>query len=695
VTQTLTLDQAFKLALVHQQSGRSTEAAEIYTKIIEVLPNHAEAHHLLGIVAHQTGQADRAVELIDRAIALSGTTADYHNSLGNVVRALGRHDDAITSFRRALALRPGYFEARYNLARTLKASQRLAEAAECYRTVVSLSPQLAEAHNDLGTTLQALGQLDEAAECFAHAVALKPDFADAINNLGNIHFEQDRFDDALAEYNKVVVLKPSMVRAHCHLGLTLRSLGRLSEAEASQRRALALDPDFAEAHVNLGSDLFIQGRIAEALDSYDRALALRPDFTEAHSTRVLIRGFDPSLDTATQQAEHKRWYAAHGVKLAAAAAPHGNDADPDRRLRVGYVSADFCLHSASYSFGPVLRHHDPAKIEIVCYSGTRREDDVTSDLRAAASLWRDTRALSDDAFAAQVRADRIDILVDLSGHTAGNRLPAFARKPAPVQVSAWGYAAGTGVAMIDAIFSDPVVAPASERHHFAERVVDLPCVIGYEAPPESPPVAASPSTTCGFVTFGGLHHLLKLSDAVLKCWAMIVRQSPDSRLLLKDHGLDDPVQQQRIRQAFAAHGISPDRLILLGGTPQIEHLAAYDQVDIALDPFPYGGGITTCEALWMGVPAVTLCGKTVTARVGASIMTALELGDWVAHSEEEYVALAVTKTRDLAALGELRRGIRGRFAASALGDPVRYTRAVEAAYRMLWREWCARARSAT
>jgi predicted O-linked N-acetylglucosamine transferase (SPINDLY family) len=518
--------------------------------------------------------------------------------------------------------------------------------------------------------------------------------ADARNRGGMARHAEGRLDEAIAAYRAAIQANPEFAEAYSNLGVALKAKGELEQAEASYARAIALYPEFAAAHVNLGVVLHAQGQAAKAIASFERALALDPGHPAAHSNLIFARNFDPALDTAAQQAEHSRWYARHGAHLAVAIAPHGNAPEPERRLRVGYVSADFRDHSAALIFAPVLRRHDKAQFDVVCYSNSHREDATTDALRLAATLWRETASISDQDLAALIRADRIDILIDLSGHTAGNRLLVFARKPAPVQVSAWGHAAGTGLATIDALFSDAIMAPAEERHLFAERIVDLPCAIGYEAPEDAPAVSALPATANGHLTFGSLNHPSKISPAVLRCWAEILHAVPHSRLLLEDRAFDEAGQQDRMRAALAAHGVAGDRLILRGSSSRADHMAICGQIDVALDPFPYGGGITTCETLWMGVPAVTLHGRTATARIGASIMIALGLADWAARSEEEYVALALAKARDLAVLAELRQGLRARMGASAFADPERYARAVEAAYRMLWREWCARATAA-
>jgi predicted O-linked N-acetylglucosamine transferase (SPINDLY family) len=452
--------------------------------------------------------------------------------------------------------------------------------------------------------------------------------------------------------------------------------------------ALALAPGEASIFNNLGLALLEAGRPTDAALRLRQALMLRPDLAETHSNLIFALDADPAGDAASQQAERRRWAARHAARVAKAPAPHGQTRDPERRLRVGYVSADFCRHSAAAIFAPIVTGHDPSRIDVVCYSATREVDEATESFRRKAGLWRDIAEADDDKVAETVRADAIDVLVDLSGHSGGGRLLVFARKPAPIQVSAWGHPTGTGLDQIDALFADRVVVPESERRLFAERIEDLPCLLTFEPPPGAPDIRRA-GTRGRAPIFGSFNRVAKLSGRVLACWAGIVAATSGARLVLKDAGFDDPGIRARILAALGAGGLAVERVELRGRTDRLAHLAAYNDIDVALDPWPMNGGFTTLEALWMGVPVVALRGRSISGRGCASILSVLGRPDWIAESEADYRARALALMADDAGRAAFAASARERLRATPLADPRRVVDAVEAIYRRLWRDYCA------
>lgn len=679
----------YNLGSALQTQNKPDEAVGCYRAALAIKPDFAEAHNNLGNALQCQGKLDDAVACYRKALVLTPAFAEVHNNLGNALQALGKLDDAAACYRRALALRPDYTIAYHNLGNALQARGKLDDAVTCYRRAVATKPDFAEAHNNLGNALRAQGRLNEAAACYQQALAITPDFAVAHNNLGNTLNGQGKLDDAVACFRRALAINPNYVEAHHNLGHVLQAQDKLNEAVASTERALALKPNFAEAHSNLGNLLHAQGRLDEAIACYRRALAVNPDFTVAHSNLIFALNFDPRMGMEDQQRQRALWYDRHGRRYTALTPKHENVPDPDRRLRVGYVSPYFRHQAATYAFGSVVLSHDPDAFEVVCYSDTIIEDDVTVRFQSSGVRWRRTVGVSDEQLAEIIRADGIDLLVDLVGHMAGHRLLVFARKPAPVQVTGWGEPTGTGLHTMDYLLADSVLVPSSQRHLLREQVIDLPCFLNFWTPDPLPEPGPLPALANGYVTYGTFNRMAKISDAVLRCWSTIIRSVPRAKIVLKDKLLNDPGQRRRVRTVLADAGVEAKQVILRGSSDRPAHFAAYNGVDIALDPFPHGGGMTTLDALWMGVPVVTSLGATISSRLAASILTALRLEDFVASNREVYPALAIAKASDLMALATLRQSLRTRVAHSPVGDPIIYTRAVEAAYRTIWRRWCA------
>jgi predicted O-linked N-acetylglucosamine transferase (SPINDLY family) len=626
VTSGVEVLERLEAALEHHRAGRLADAERAYRRLLADRAAAPDVPHLLGVLLLQTGRPEGAEPLIAEAVRRRPDVVDFRVSHGDALAALGRFDAAIASYEAALGLDPASTEARTGLR---------------------------NAHNNRGAARLRAGDAAGAEDAFRRALAGGSEVAEIHNNLG----------------------------------IALARQGRLEAAVGAFARAVSLAPERAEIHRNLGLALLRQGRTPEARASYARAVALAPADAEAHSDLIFTLDLDPAATAGDAAAERHRWGARHGAPLVAAA-PHANAPDPERRLRVGYVSADFRLHSAADVLAPVVLGHDREAFEVVCYSGVTEPDAVTARFRAGVDLWRETRDVPDAALAAMIRADAIDILVDLSGHSSGNRLPVFARRPAPVQATAWGHAGGTGLAAIGYAFADAVTVPPDARARFVEDIVELPAIVAYAPPAEAPAVAPLPALAAGYPTFGCFNRLCKVGDPVLALWAYVLGAVPDARVLLKDPALDEASVRERVRARFAAQGGAPDRLDFAGGTSRSEHLAAWARVDIALDPFPHGGGVSALEGLWMGVPLVTLRGDAIAGRLGASFLAALGLTDWVAASPATYVAHAARGARDVDALAALRADLRRRLAASALGDHSAYGRAVEAAYRRMWRRYC-------
>jgi protein O-GlcNAc transferase len=531
-----------------------------------------------------------------------------------------------------------------------------------------------------------LADLAAAEAAFAVAVRIDGSSAPAWSDFGNVLADLGRPEEAAAAFRHAIAADPSFDAAHNNLGAVLASQGAFAAAAICYGEALRLSPCNHAARLNLGVAQLEQGDVATAIATFDTVVREAPQRSDAQDNRLYARLYTEE-DPAVVAAEHRVWGAAlPAVPLSPIADPDP-DFDPGRRLRVGYVSPDLRRHAVATFLTPYIGAHDAAAVEVFCYADVVRPDAVTERLRSAADHWRQVHGWSDEALAARIEADRIDILVDLAGHTQGNRLGLFARRAAPIQVTALGYPATTGLATMDARFCDAVTDPPGAEGYASETLLRLLPNLHCYGPLPAPPPGPLPAQTAGIVTFGSFNKLAKISGATVRLWARVLRDLPASRLVVKSKPLTEDSTRAGLAARFAARGIDPARLTLSGWRPDDgQHMGLYGSIDIALDTFPYNGTTTTCEALWMGVPVLTLMGDGHAARVSASLLTAVELPDWIAETPAAFAALAVAKAADLPALAGLRAGLRERMRASSLCDASAHARGVEAAYRALWWE---------
>ncbi len=540
----------------------------------------------------------------------------------------------------------------------------------------------------LGTTLRMQNKNEEALPILQRAAEYMRDDPQTQYNAGVVLHGAQRFHEAIECYQRSLELKPKQPEVLNNLANALKAIGKPYEALEHYQHALQIDSTMNEIHVNMANDLLTLGRYTEAVERYEYALKIAPEYIDAHNNMIFAKDLMVGQTTETLQAERRRWDEKHAKKLRETRA-HMNNPDPDRKLRIGYVSADFREHSASKGFGGMLTAYDKSRFDVYCYANIlRKEDKLTELFRDSVTHWRDISGLTDNAASKIVRDDEIDILVDLSGFSGGNRLLLFARKPAPIQITAWGYATGTGMGAMDAMFSDRVLIPEDERRHYVEEVRYLPVFMGAFFHESFPEVSESPALLDGIVTFGSFNRLAKVTEETMDVWARILHAVPKSRLVVKDSDLTDPHSRDRIGGFFGKRGIAPERIVLQGGTTWDEHMLAFGQIDIALNPFPQGAVITAIEGLMMGVPLIALRWPTLGGRSSVSILTLLGMTDWIAETEEQYVAIAVEKAKDIQGLAALRANVAGMVENSILGDAEGYARLVEAEYRDIWRKWC-------
>ena len=683
------LADRFGQALAHHAAGRLEAADAAYRAILLDAPGHAASLHGRGVIAHQSGRSGAAVELIGQAIAAEPRVAAFRANLGAALRALGRSGEAEAAYRKAIALDPADRVSLNNLANLLQAAGRTDEAIGFYRRALALRPDEAAPHNNLANALAALGRTEEAIGLYRRALALRPGYAEAHYNLGNLLADQGDLAGASASYRAAIAARPDHLAARNQLGAALRQAGRYAEAIAAFETVLQIDPANADAVSNLGRVLVLQGQMAEAAARYETALALNPDYLQARTNQLLWLNYADVAPEAIFDA-HRAW-AERVERELQPPRPHANARHPERRLRVGYVSPDFREHSVARYLAPVIANHDRDVVEVVAYADVARPDAVTARFQAMADHWRPIDGMSPAALAERIRLDQVDILVDMAGHLAPQLLSAFARKPAPVQLSWIGYVNTTGLTAIDYRLVDAVTDPHGPADAFAsERLVRLPGGFAcFEPPGDAPTPGPVPSLASGQVTFGSFSPPAKLGEQVLDAWSEILRRTPGARLLLKAPAFDDAGTRAHLLGRFARRGIGAERISLVGWIAgAAEHLGRYGEVDVCLDPFPHNGYTTTCEALWMGVPVVALMGERHVARISASFLTRVGLSALIADDLGAYVDLAVALARDPERLADLRRTLRSRMAASPLCDAAAFTRQLEAVYRAMWRRWC-------
>jgi len=714
-------DRAFLIdqALQFHRAGKLAEARTLYERAIATSGPWPEAQHLLAMLAIAEGAFAEAIALAEAAIAAEPAAALYHHTLGEALRRAERPDDALDAYRAAVALDPALVEAQVALGDLLRARGEAAaavacfaealarrggdprihlrlgeghaalgawrEAASSYRQAIAHGLDRGGVHNNLGLALSRAGDGDGAIQAFRRAAVLDAADPTPLVNLGDAYLGAGDAQRAEHALRAALALDAALPAAHLNLGNVQRRSNRLSDAAQSYRRATELAPGNPRTHGNLGLALVEAGQADAGIAALRRAVALAPDDPVTASNLCYALCYDASVPAPAVLDEHLIWDARFGRR--GQPSVQSGDRDPDRRLRIGYVSPDFRAHPVGAFVAGPIACHDRAKVEVTCYSETRRPDAVTARLRAAADRWRDIVPLDDEALAAQVRDDGIDILVDLSGHMAGNRLPAFALRPAPVQVSWAGYPFSTGSGAIDWAFVDAAIAPPGAEALFAERLLRLPRVWTCYAPPDALPdiPARAPD---GVVRFGSFNNPQKIDAATIALWARLVAAVPGARLTLKAPAFEDAAIRADFARRFAAGGLPEDRIDFAGASSWQDQLLAIAGVDIALDPLPYTGATTTIETLLMSVPMVTLAGDAYFRRHAVGMLGDVGLGDLVAGNAEEYGTAALALAGDPARRARLRRDLRPAMLAAPVCDTAGFTRDLEQAYRTIWRDRC-------
>ena len=688
----MSLQQALVLAGKHYQAGRLAETEMVCRAILQAWPDQDAAYMLLGLSALQRGDQAGAVRLFEQAVAVNPNSDQASLYLGIVAQAQGRLAEAEAHYQRVTSASPAAADALSNLAYTWQTQGRLKEAEIACRRAIQINPSHADAWNNLSATLGQLGRIGEAETACRQALAINANHAGALDNLAVALVGQTRYVEAEVICRRLLTLAPNYARAWNALGVVLGHQRRVEEAESACRNAVRLDPNLAEACNNLGMALRDQGRVEEAMEYFVKAVEALPGFAAAGSNALCCAQYLPDVTPERLLEEHMKWDRQHAEPLRSSWPAHSNDRDPDRPLRLGLISMDFGFHPVG-QFTVRLLEALRGRCHTICYSSRRNPDLLTDRIKRACDEWCEAAGLLDPDLAERVRADRIDVLFDLSGHTAGNRMLAFARKPAPIQVTWMGYTGTTGLAAIDYLLADAHQVPPGAESYYREKVLrfddDYIC---FEPMDNVPDVGPLPALAAGHVTFCSFNNPAKAGREVIRLWSRVLNRVPGSRMILKFNGFGARSTQERYSAWFAESGVDPARIEFSGWSDRGDLLAQYNRSDLALDTFPYSGGLTTCEAMWMGVPVVTCPGRTFASRHSLSHLSNAGLTEFVARDHDHYVQIAVDAVKNLDRLAKLRAGLRQQVAASPICDGRRLADNLLALLRQAWREWVARRR---
>jgi protein O-GlcNAc transferase len=679
------------LGAIYYQRGNFDFALQYFKKALQINPNFVDAYNNLGNALKEKDQIDESIACYKKAIKLNIKFVFAYNGLGVALQKKGCIDDAISYFQKALEINPDYAEAYNNLGIAYREKEQFDEAIEFYQKALQINPNIADVYNNMGTAFRGKRQHDEAIICFEKALQINPKLASAYYNLGNVFDEKAQYENAISCFEQALRINPNYADAYNNLGNAHKGKGFINVAIQFYQEAIRLNPHVAEAYNNMGLAMQDLGRLDEAEKYYRQALELKPDFATCYSNLLLLMNYNSRSDAQSIFAEHLRFAKQITEPLYPAILPHANERSLYRRLRIGYVSPDFRRHSVNYFIEPVLSSHNHDRFEIFCYSDVFKPDNVTNRLQNYADQWRDIAEMPDKKVAELIRKDGIDILIDLAGHTGYNRMLLFARKPAPVQVSWLGYPNTTGLSTIGYRIVDGNTDPPGLTDPFyREELLRLPeSFLCYLPDKGSPTVGDLPALKVGYVTFGSFNIFPKASREIVALWAEILKELPDCRLIMKTRSFSDGTALKYAMEMFKAHGISPDRVEFMAHMPSFAaHLDLYKRIDIALDTFPYNGTTTTCEALWMGVPVITLEGSMHASRVGTSLLTNIGLPQLIAKTHNEYVTIAVSLANDLKKLQTLRKSLRDMMEHSPLTDARRFTVNLENCYRVIWENWC-------
>jgi len=715
----------YKIGTVLQAKGLFFEAIEYHKKAIMLKPNFPEAYYNLAVALQNIGNIDEAITNYKIVLQIEPRFIEACNNIGIILSSKGLLDDAINYFMKGLEIDPNHLDIYTNLSLALKDKGNIDDKIINLKKVVDLNPTFVDPYCDLALAFQNKKQYDEAIFYYKKALSIDPNLAGVLNNLGIIHIKKGLIDEAITYFKKATIANPDYADAFCNLGNVLNNKGEKEEAISYYKKAISIDQKHIDSHFNLGNLYMDEGQFDEAISYFKKVLDINPKFVfaynnlgvslaakgqiteaelcfkqfllmypgkyyNAHSNLLFTMNYNPRYSPQDIYNEHIAFAKKFEEPLSHNIPIHTNKPEPYRRLKIGYCSPDFRRHPVAYFIEPVLATHDRENFEIFCYTLAPIEDDLTKRIQNYSDHWKSIVDISDDEAAKLIRNDEIDILIDLAGHTGNNRILIFARKPAPIQVNWIGYLTTTGLSTMDYKIVDAYIDPPGKTEQFySEKLIRLPeSFLCYLPDKDSPEVGPLPALSKGYITFGSLNKFSKITPEVITLWSKILKELPDSHLMLKGKSFSDKKTCQYALNMFEERGISPERIILQPWDPSPKHLESYNQIDIALDTFPFNGATTTCEAMWMGVPVITLEGTAYHSRAGVSLLSNVGLPELIAKTQDEYIKIAIDLASNISKLQSLRKSLRDKMSLSPICDAKRFTTNLEMCYRKMWIDWC-------
>jgi len=660
-----TINEVLSQAVQAHQSGDLEQAESFYRQVLQQDANHPDALHLLGVLMSQLQSWQSATQFFERAILAQPNEVLYYINYAEMFLNQNKLEEAAECFQKILTVQPDLFAVHNNLANLFVKLEQTDKAILHYQKALLIQPEFGKAHYNLGNMFKMQGKLLEAEQSYRKALQIDPADPMSLNNLGIVLKEQGRIEEAIEQYQLALQQKSDSPEAQTNLGNILKDRGQFEEAIVCYQEAIRLNPDICESYSNLATVYKDQGRLTEAMETFKKAVTVDPNNANVFSNMIYAEQFLPDISLAQIRSSHQAWqdrFAAQPVFS------HVYEKNPDKKLTLGFVSADFRVHPVAYFTVGILenlaRHCD-----VVCYANQPLyyDDEMTERFKQSASHWHNIHGWTDAQVAEKIREDKIDILFDLTGHNAGNRLMVFAQKPAPVQITWAGYMATTGLSAMDYILGDAYETPESAAPYYSEKIIRMPhSFIAYDPPDWAPPVNVLPALTNGYLTFGSFNILAKITPAVVALWSDVLNALQSSKLIMKTKGLSCDKTRQRYLDMFEAHGISSDRITCYPFSSREELGQNYQQVDIQLDPFPFSGSTTTLESLWMGVPVITLPGETFAGRHSLTFLSNAGLSQFVATDQQHYINMAIYWNQHFQELDEIRQSLRSQMQQSPL-----------------------------